>query len=320
VRDSSHAYALMSRLGLPTAFGKYGSQISLIGRYIGFDASGFRALMSDRPAIATIDVFVYSVFPSLIEVLLHAETGDLDTARSVYGSVGPVSGWRFPPSLRNYAWGLGILAAAYVGELDDVAEFHRRLLPFAEREIVNSSGQSGSLGPAQLCLGYAAQALDRQDEAIERFGAAVELCLARGAVPAGVECRIALAEALAARRAPGDAAKATATLELAEPIARRLTMAPMHARIARLRSHLGSSSGDRDTATATEASPPLSAREAEVAALCADGLTNKQIATRLFISERTAQNHVQHILRRLGFTSRSQIAVWHAIDVSGRDE
>ena len=54
--------------------------------------------------------------------------------------------------------------------------------------------------------------------------------------------------------------------------------------------------------------------------MVADGLTNKQIAARLFISERTAQNHVQHILRRLGYTSRSQIAVWHAIDVSGRDE
>jgi DNA-binding NarL/FixJ family response regulator len=54
--------------------------------------------------------------------------------------------------------------------------------------------------------------------------------------------------------------------------------------------------------------------------LVADGLTNKQIAARLFISERTAQNHVQHILRRLGYTNRSQIAVWHAIDVSGRDK
>ena len=55
---------------------------------------------------------------------------------------------------------------------------------------------------------------------------------------------------------------------------------------------------------------PLSPREAQVAALVAEGLTNRQIAQRLFISERTAQNHVQHILTKLGFTTRSQISAW----------
>jgi DNA-binding NarL/FixJ family response regulator len=44
----------------------------------------------------------------------------------------------------------------------------------------------------------------------------------------------------------------------------------------------------------------------------AEGLTNKQIAERLVLSERTAQNHVQHILTKLGFTTRSQIAAWSA--------
>jgi DNA-binding NarL/FixJ family response regulator len=47
-----------------------------------------------------------------------------------------------------------------------------------------------------------------------------------------------------------------------------------------------------------------------VAALVAEGLTNRQIAQRLVISERTAQNHVQHILTKLGFASRGQIAAW----------
>jgi DNA-binding CsgD family transcriptional regulator len=54
----------------------------------------------------------------------------------------------------------------------------------------------------------------------------------------------------------------------------------------------------------------LSRREHEVAGLVAEGLTNRQIAERLFISERTAQNHVQHILTKLGFATRSQIAAW----------
>ena len=54
----------------------------------------------------------------------------------------------------------------------------------------------------------------------------------------------------------------------------------------------------------------LSPREDEVAKLVAEGLTNRQIAERLVISERTAQNHVQHILTKLGFTTRRQIGAW----------
>lgn len=52
----------------------------------------------------------------------------------------------------------------------------------------------------------------------------------------------------------------------------------------------------------------LSGRELEVAQLVAEGLTNRQIGGRLIISERTAQNHVQHILTKLGLANRSQIA------------
>ena len=48
--------------------------------------------------------------------------------------------------------------------------------------------------------------------------------------------------------------------------------------------------------------------EADVARLVADGLTNKQIGTRLFISERTVDSHVRSILNKLGFNSRAQIA------------
>jgi len=56
----------------------------------------------------------------------------------------------------------------------------------------------------------------------------------------------------------------------------------------------------------------LSRREREVAKLVADGLTNRQIADRLFIAERTAEGHVEQIRNKKGFTSRSQIAAWVA--------
>jgi DNA-binding CsgD family transcriptional regulator len=59
---------------------------------------------------------------------------------------------------------------------------------------------------------------------------------------------------------------------------------------------------------------PLGPREADVARLVADGLTNKQIGARLFISERTVDSHVRSILNKLGFSSRAQIAAWLVTD------
>ncbi|WP_246342859.1 ATP-binding protein [Actinomadura verrucosospora] len=55
---------------------------------------------------------------------------------------------------------------------------------------------------------------------------------------------------------------------------------------------------------------PLTDRELQVAALVAEGLSNRDIAERLTIAKRTADSHVEHILAKLGFSSRAQIAVW----------
>jgi len=54
----------------------------------------------------------------------------------------------------------------------------------------------------------------------------------------------------------------------------------------------------------------LTPRESEIAGLVAQGLSNKGIASKLVISQRTAETHVEHILMKLGFTSRAQIAAW----------
>ena len=55
---------------------------------------------------------------------------------------------------------------------------------------------------------------------------------------------------------------------------------------------------------------PLTHREREIAGLVAEGLTNREIARKLFISDRTAEGHVEQIRNKLGFTSRSQVASW----------
>jgi predicted ATPase/DNA-binding CsgD family transcriptional regulator len=57
---------------------------------------------------------------------------------------------------------------------------------------------------------------------------------------------------------------------------------------------------------------PLGRRQAEVARLVAEGLSNKQIGARLFISEYTVDSHVRTILNKLGFASRTEIASWIA--------
>lgn len=73
-----------------------------------------------------------------------------------------------------------------------------------------------------------------------------------------------------------------------------------------------------------EADPPAAAasdhgsagvlrqRETDVARLVAEGLSNKEIGARLFISERTVESHVRNIMNKLGFSTRAQIAGWIA--------
>jgi DNA-binding CsgD family transcriptional regulator len=61
----------------------------------------------------------------------------------------------------------------------------------------------------------------------------------------------------------------------------------------------------------------LSAREAEVMSLIADGQTNGEIAARLFLAEKTVKNHVRRIYSKLGVGSRpAAIAYWR--DACGR--
>lgn len=146
----------------------------------------------------------------------------------------------------------------------------------------------------ELYLGLAAGYLGDLDAAIDELSVAVRACEPAGAAAHLVETRTELATALARR---GDATGARSLATRAIRDADALGMAPWRARLARL-------------LDAPAAGGPLTPREYEVAVAVARGLTNRQIAAELHLSERTAQNHVQHILTKLGFANRSQIAVW----------
>lgn len=60
----------------------------------------------------------------------------------------------------------------------------------------------------------------------------------------------------------------------------------------------------------TDVEVPLTQRESEVLKQLANGLTNKEIAQALNISYETVKEHVQHILRKIGVSDRTQAAVW----------
>ncbi|MFF9564117.1 ATP-binding protein [Leifsonia sp. NPDC014704] len=62
--------------------------------------------------------------------------------------------------------------------------------------------------------------------------------------------------------------------------------------------------------------PELTPREGQVAALVADGASNKEIARQLFVSIRTVETHVQNALVKLGLRSRTELALWHREQLS----
>jgi DNA-binding CsgD family transcriptional regulator/tetratricopeptide (TPR) repeat protein len=99
--------------------------------------------------------------------------------------------------------------------------------------------------------------------------------------------------ALAALR--GDREAALADLAAAERLCRREGLRPELALVERARSELG--------AGALPAG--LSAREAEVLRLVAGGMTNRQVAAALFLSERTVTNHLTHIFGKIGVANRA---------------
>src|SRR5206468_5432116 len=72
--------------------------------------------------------------------------------------------------------------------------------------------------------------------------------------------------------------------------------------------------GEKPAQRGAEGGPEtgLTRRELEIAELVAEGLTNREIAVRLTIAQRTAEGHVERVLSKFGFTSRAQIAAWVA--------
>ncbi|HEY8737702.1 MAG TPA: LuxR C-terminal-related transcriptional regulator [Candidatus Dormibacteraeota bacterium] len=174
-----------------------------------------------------------------------------------------------------------------------------RLEPFSGQLAVPGAGPPILIaGSVALRLGMLARLLGRE-EALRHFEHAIAIHDRIGARPFSAHSRFEYAKYLAAtgrlREAHGLAKSALLT-------ASALGMRP-----------LASQAESLVAATSSKPEPELlSRREVEIATQVAKGLTNKQIATTLFLSERTVETHVQNILGKLGFRTRSQVAAWAA--------
>jgi DNA-binding CsgD family transcriptional regulator/tetratricopeptide (TPR) repeat protein len=225
--------------------------------------------------------------------------GELAETGRIYRRLGPPGAWRPIPHARTVCYAFGAAVAIAMNASSDVRTLRDLLAPFRGQHLVSGAGAVAYGGPVELPLGVAAAHLGLLDAAVTDLDTAVRICAANGAAGFHVEAMCELAAALARRHHDGDLPRART---LAAEVIRRGTALGTHPWVDRAR--------NLAQQLDHEASGPLSPREREVAELVALGLTNRGIAARLYISERTAQNHVQHILTKLALTNRSQIAVW----------
>jgi len=196
---------------------------------------------------------------------------------------------------RIIIWRASAELCVALGDRTTAAVAYDALLPYADRQIVAGSN-TPSVGPTTLGLGKLAMLLEKWEPAGTHLRAALAMCKAMGSAPYEAMTHLELARLLGRRQPPDSAADAH--LDSALRIARRLGMAPLAATATALRD--------------ARRRGVLSAQEENVAALVAEGLSNRQIAHRLNLAEGTAENHVTQILTKLGFHSRTRIAVWYA--------
>jgi predicted ATPase/DNA-binding CsgD family transcriptional regulator len=226
---------------------------------------------------------------------MHALLGDVTGAAGLFEEIRTGSEQHGDQWVQSYAvWGRG-LVCFHAGELE---EAEASLL----RSIAMKRPFHDLLGLA-LALDVLAWALAAKGDAARAariVGAASRLWSTFGTDLFGSEfftARRAQCEATA-RRALGDPAFDDAVDQGA---AARLDVV-----LRELLDH------EPARAAARRTDSVLTRREQEVAALVAEGLTNQEIAERLVISQRTAEGHVEHVLRKLDFRSRTQIATWFA--------
>ncbi|MFD9699902.1 ATP-binding protein [Lentzea sp. NPDC059081] len=229
---------------------------------------------------------------------LHALLGDLDQARSTFEEFR-----RMPETLEaGPMWAplvsqIGVIACL-LGDGEAAGLAYRTLSTLEPDFSADGSGAVFCSAASPQLLGDLAMTCGRTAVAAEHYRLAAEMNARIGARPFLALSRLGLARALTEQ---GDlpAARTLATQAAAE--FRALGMTTRLADADRLLQRIG---------VEERAADPLSPRESEVVDLIAQALTNRQIATRLTLSERTVETHVRSVLAKLGLRTRTEIAAW----------
>ncbi len=228
---------------------------------------------------------------SLLRLELAARRGDLDGVRDLLDDLDPKAVTNLCHSLHFGMDSLvpGLLAAMRAG-----------LEPATARAFLTEVEQAGAVAGSRPALRHLEAALL---EAEGDPAAARDAYLEAGAaghrtVPLRADCQLGAARCMMALGRP-ELAKAHA--RAAEKLLERWPgwrRDEARALLVRLRT------------APRRAQGPLTPREREVAQLVAEGLSNGEVAKRLFISTKTASVHVSNILAKLGMGSRAEIAAW----------
>ena len=228
-------------------------------------------------------------------------TGRTDEARAVYETLRqlPAAGDRDVRTLGSLIQLIDLIIA--YRDTDTAQATYDLFRPLAAQGGAVGSGLVVVHGSAYWPLGGLAALLGRLEQALDHFASALTVNTRLGARPFVVMTRLDWATTLAGRAAGDDLARARELARQAAGEARRLDMPGPAGRAERL---------VRELEQAIGAANPLTRREREIAGLISDGLTNRAIADRLVLSERTVEGHVRSTLAKLQLTNRTELAAW----------